>query len=144
MHIESIKTTQATPSAPTGTTSTTAVMMGLADGLAAGSVTLQGSGRILIMLSGVMKNDTTADGVTVQLSYGTGTAPGNGDALTGTQVGAIVSFTALTGMLSSPFAVQAIVSGLTVGTTYWLDAAVKAVTAGTATISLLSLSAIEL
>ena len=139
MHIESIKTFQSTPSNPTGTTSLTAVMMGLA-----GSITLQGSGRVLLMLSGDLQNNTTADGATVQLSYGTGTAPTNGAALTGTQVGNTESFTALTGVLVVPFAQQAVVSGLTVGTTYWLDAAVKAVTGGTASILNISLTAIEL
>lgn len=144
MQLESIKTTQLTPSNPTGTASATAVMMGLADGVAAGSIKLQGSGRLLIMLSGDIKNDTTGDGATVQLSYGTGTAPANGAALAGTQVGNTESFTALTGVLVVPFSQQAVVSGLTVGTTYWLDAAVKAVTGGTASILNLSLTAIEL
>lgn len=139
MHIESIKTAQSTPANPTGTTSTTAVMMGVA-----GSIKLQGAGRIILMISGNMSNATTGSGVTVQLSYGTGTAPTNGATLTGTQVGAIVSFTALTGVTIVPFAIQAIVSSLTVGTTYWLDAAVKAVTSGTGAISNLSVSAIEL
>ena len=139
MHIESITTAQSTPGNPTGTTSTTAVMMGLA-----GSIKLQGSGRILIVLSGDISNNTTADGVTSQLSYGTGAAPANGAALTGTQVGNIVSFTALTGVLTVPLAQQAIVSGLIVGTTYWIDAAVKAVTGGTASILNLSLSVVEL
>lgn len=139
MFLESIKTAQSTPSNPTGTTSTTLVMMGLA-----GTITLQGSGRILLMLSGDCANDTTGSGIGVQLSYGTGTAPSNGGALAGTQVGGLVTFTALTGVTSVPFALQAIVSSLTVGTAYWLDAAVKAVTAGTASISNLSLSAIEL
>ena len=139
MHIESIKTAQSQPTNPTGTTSTTAVMMGLA-----GSILLQGTGRLLVMLSGDVKNDTTADGVTVQLRYGTGVAPVNGAALTGTAIGNTEAFTALTGVTQVPFSQQAVVSGLTVGTTYWLDAAVAAVTAGTASILNLSLTAIEL
>ena len=143
-------TTTSTPSNPTGTTSTTAVMMGLA-----GSLTPQVTGRVLLILSGDISNNTTADGVTVQLSYGTGTAPTNGAALTGTQIGGIVSFTALTGVLTVPFCVTALIIGLSVpsinslgattaSTAYWLDAAVKAVTAGTASISNLDLVAIEL
>ena len=139
MFLESIRTSQSSPADPTGTTSTTLVMMGLA-----GSIQLQGSGRILLMLSGECGSGTTANGTGVQLSYGTGTAPTNGAALTGTQVGGLPIFTSLTGVLRNNFALQAIVSGLTVGTTYWLDAAVKAVTAGTSTITNLSLTAIEL
>ena len=139
MHIESITVAQSSPGNPTGTTSATAVMMGLA-----GSIKLQGSGRILIMLSGDISNDTTADGATCRLRYGTGAAPANAAAATGTAVGNTVSFTALTGVLTVPFAQQVVVSGLTVGTTYWVDAAVAAVTAGTASISNLSLSVVEL
>ena len=139
MHIESITTAQSSPTNPTGTTSTTAVMMGVA-----GSIRMQGSKRILIMISGDISNDTTTDGVTARLSYGTGTAPVNGAALTGTQVGTAVSFTALTGVLTVPFAIQAIVSGLTLGTLYWIDLAVAAVTGGTSSVSNLSVSVIEL
>ena len=139
MFLESIRTAQSSPADPSGTTSTTLVMMGLA-----GSITLQGSGRILIMLSGECGSGTTGNGTGVQLSYGTGAAPSNGGTLAGTQVGGLPIFTSLTGVLRNNFAIQAVVSGLTVGTTYWLDAAVKAVTAGTSTITNLSLTAIEL
>mgnify|MGYP001590177998 FL=1 len=139
MFLESIKAAQSTPADPTGTTSTTAVMMGLA-----GSLTALGSLRFLIMLSGDCSNNTTADGVDVQLSYGTGAAQANGGALAGTQIGGKVRFTALTGVLTVPFALQAVVSSLTLGTAYWIDAAVNAVTAGTASISNLSLTVVEL
>ncbi len=96
------------------------------------------------MLSGECGSGTTGNGTGVQLSYGTGAAPSNGGTLAGTQVGGLPIFTSLTGVLRNNFAIQAVVSGLTVGTTYWLDAAVKAVTAGTSTITNLSLTAIEL
>ena len=129
---------QSTPTNPTGTVSLTLVMMGLA-----GSITPRSTGRILIWLSGDCSNTTTGDGVGVQLSYGTGAAPANGGALAGTQVGGLVTFTALTGVLTVPVGLQAIVENLAVNTAVWLDAAVKAVTAGTASISNLSLTALE-
>ena len=48
--------------------------------------------------------------------------------MTGTQAGNQVANVALTGALTSPFVVQALVTGLTVGTAYWLDLALKSST----------------
>ena len=131
---------QASPGNPTGTTSTAAaVMMGLA-----GSVTPKASGKVLIEISGNVTNNTINDGATVQISYGTGTAPTNAAALTGTQAGNIARFTAAAAAQKVPFSCQVIVSGLTVGTAYWLDVAVAAVTGGTATVTDISITAYEL
>ena len=130
---------QTQPADPAGTASTAAmVMMGLA-----GSITPAQNGRILIALSGDVAQTTTADGAKWQLSYGTGAAPANGAALAGTQVGSNPTMTFLTGVLLVPFSSQAIVTGLTVGTAYWLDVALAAITGGTASVSKLSLSAHE-
>ena len=140
---------QGTSDSPTGTVSTTSVMLGLG-----ASITPQATGRIFYCVSGSMGNDTTGDGVGITLYYGTGTAPGNGAALTGTAIGTILVFTALTGMLRSPFSAQAIITGLAVpaitsagrtGTAVpvWLDLAIKAVTGGTADVTLLNVSAFE-
>ena len=130
--------TQKTPSDPTGTTSTSLVMMGLA-----GSITPNSTGRIMIFLSGDCSNNTTADGVGVQISYGTGTAPSNGGSLAGTQIGGLVTFTALTGVLTVPFALNAAVQNLVLGTAYWIDLALKAITANTASASNISITAFE-
>ncbi len=129
---------QSSPSNPTGTTSTTAVMMGLA-----GAFTPKSTGRVLIMLSGDIKNSTSTDGATVQLAYGTGAAPANAAAATGTTVGGKPAFVAAANNQTVPFSVQAVVSGLTLGTAIWIDAQVAAVTGGTASIENLSLSVQE-
>ena len=77
-------TAQSTPADPTGTTDTTGKMMGLA-----GAITPTYTGRLLIIVSGNLTNTTAAagDGAKAQIRYGTGSAPSNGDALTGTAVG---------------------------------------------------------
>src|SRR5438309_1082651 len=71
----------ATPADPTGTTDTTGKMMGLAI-----AVTPLVTGRLKIFVSGSAANNTINDGAAVQIRYGTGTAPVNGAALTGTAV----------------------------------------------------------
>ncbi len=123
---------------PGGTTSTTMVMMGLA-----GAITPVSSTRIYFQISGDVTQSTTADGAKWQLSYGTGAAPANAAALTGTQVGANPTMTFLTGVLTVPFCIQAVVTGLTPLTAYWLDLALAAVTGGTASVSNVSVSAFE-
>ena len=91
-----------------------------------------------------MANNTINDGATVQIRYGTGTAPTNGAALTGTQLGASQTFTALVAAQKDGFSITGIATGLTIGTAYWIDAALAAVTAGTATITGVTVTASEL
>lgn len=128
---------QAQPSNPTGTTSTGGLMMGLA-----GAVTPTLTGRVLITISGDITNGTGSDGGTVTIRYGTGSAPSNGAALTGTTAGA--SPRALAGTVVAPFSVQAIVTSLTLSTAYWIDLSLAALVGGTATIANVSMSAVEL
>lgn len=133
-------TAQAAPSDPTGTTNTTGVMMGLA-----GSFTPTRSGAALIVISGTIFNATAiGDGAKTQIRYGTGTAPANAAALTGTAVGNLVQYVAATTAEKAPFSVNAIVTGLTRLTTYWIDLSLAAITAGTASLSDISISVVEL
>lgn len=120
----------ATSAAPAGTTSTTAVMMATG-----GTLTPARSTRALLIISGQMANATINDGATVQLRYGTGTAPINGAAVTGTQAGASQTSTSLVAASKSGFSIAAVVTGLTIGTAYWVDVALNAVTGGTATVT---------
>lgn len=135
---------QSLPANPTGTTSTTGLMMGLA-----GAFTPRVTGRVYIQLSGNLTNGTGDDGASVNLRTGTGTAPTNGAALTGTiRTGTVRGSNVTSGGSSTipihPFCIQAIVTGLTVGTAIWIDAAVAAITGGTASIQNLSLTAYEI
>lgn len=129
-----------TPSNPSGTTSTTAVMMGLGS---TATLTPTFSGRVLLTICGSIANATSGDGATAQLSYGTGAAPANGVALTGTQVGNAAAFTAAAAAQKAPFSLTWCITGLTPGTAYWFDLAVAAVTGGTATVTALSATALE-
>ena len=131
---------QATPGDPTGATNTTGTMMGLA-----GAITPAITGVVLIQISGTIANATAiADGGKVQIRYGTGTAPSNGNTLMGTAVGGQVNYITATTAEKAPFSLNAIVSGLTLGTAIWIDLALAAVTGGTATVKNISISAIEI
>lgn len=131
---------KSSPADPTGTASTAAyVMMGLA-----GSVTPVLSGRVLILITGMAGNSTLADGCNMQISYGTGAAPANAAALSGTQVGAIKKMVASTAAGKQGFALAFVVTGLVAGTAYWIDLAVEAVTGGTASVYNVDIVAIEL
>ncbi len=128
---------QTTASGPSGTTSTTAVQMGLA-----GSITPSASGKVMLIISGDLLTTNASDGAAVQISYGTGTAPSNGAAATGTTVGSDVEYNA--SGTEAPFTTNAVITGLTPGTTYWIDLQVRAITGGTASVTRISTSAIEL
>lgn len=130
---------QAQPANPTGTTSLVGVMMGLG-----GVITPVVSGRVLVVVSGTLLNASAiADGAKTQIYYGTGGAPANGAALTGTAVGGIPQYVASTTLGKVPFSVNAIVASLTLGTTYWIDLSLAAITGGTAAQTDVSISAME-
>jgi len=124
----------ATPANPAGTTSTTPVMMGL--GIL---FTPLYSGRVKIIIAGEASNNTLNDGFIVYAAYGTGAAPANGAAATGTTVGNYVTSTALAASELKPFTIIGVVTGLTVGTAIWIDLELGAVTGGTASLNNLSI-----
>jgi hypothetical protein len=119
---KSFATFQGTTRSPTGTTSTAGVMMGLGSATyGSSSITPTTSGKIVISLSGSVSNSALNGGIAVQLRYGTSTAPSNAAALTGTAVGAIAGGLNLPAAGTVPFSLQAVVTGLSTGTAYWLD-----------------------
>lgn len=127
-----------TPSNPTGTTATAGVMAGLAV-----YFTPRRSGFVEVTIAGSMLNDTNTDGVGVQLRYGTGTAPANGDAPTGSVAGQSQSSFIDTAGNTVGFSIPAALA-LTAGATYWFDARQNAVTGGTASLANLTVRIIEL
>lgn len=136
---KSFAASQATPADPTGTTSTLGVMMGLA-----ASLTPVVTGRMLVTVTGTILNASgIGDGANVQLRTGIGTAPANGDALTGTARGGLVKYVSSTTAGKVPFALSAIISGLTLSVAEWIDVSLAAVTGGTAAITDLSVAAME-
>ena len=128
---------------PTGTTSTTLVMGGIGS---ACSITMKNSTRMLIVLTALLTNSTANDGVLFQIRFGTGTAPTNGTAVTGTGVGSnsFMVNNGNTANLSVSGTSTGIATGLTIGTTYWVDFAMEALTGGTATVNNTFCSMVEL
>lgn len=85
-------------------------------------LTPTGSGRILVCISGDLVADATARTCAARLYYGTGTAPANGvNAAGGTATGGTLAWVSLTGMLTMPFTISAMITGLTLGTPIWID-----------------------
>lgn len=140
-------TDQKQVAAPVAPASTSAYFM---QGLA-GSITPNRSGNILLTISGTITSSTVTagDGIEHQLSYGTGAAPANAAALAGTQVGSPQSYKnpaiVTAADVAVPFSVQAVITGLTLGTAYWLDLAAKSLgTVSSGALSNVSVSAVEL
>jgi hypothetical protein len=110
----------ATPANPAGTKSTTLVMAGLAIAFAPAA-----TGKITVNAIGGAGVQTGLQPVKVGLRYGTGAAPANGAAVTGTTIGVdqIVFPPVLTATWNTQFALLGEATGLTVGTKYWIDLA---------------------
>jgi hypothetical protein len=131
--------TMSLPSNPTGTTSTTGVMAGLA-----GAITPTRTGTILVIINGNGTDSLISDGCIVQIRTGTGGAPSNGGGLVGTTRGNQVSWNDTAAGAASVFSVAAVVSGATLSTALWIDLAFAAITAGTCTLSSITVNAVEL
>ena len=128
-----------TPGNPTGTTSTTAVMMGIGTTC---KITPTVTGRVRITLIGLMTTTVGSDGVQAQLAYGTGTAPANAAAATGTTLGVPTDYF---GVPSTPFTLPGVISSLTLGTQIWIDLQVKVpITGATGTITSITCEAEEI
>jgi hypothetical protein len=119
-----------TPAIPTAPASLAVFTM---QGLA-GAFTPASSGKVIIIVTGtvICPSATAAgDGIKWQLCYGTGTAPANAAAVTGTAVGVFQSYTnantVLAGDVATPFTAVGVVTGLTVGTAYWFDLAAESI-----------------
>jgi len=137
-------TTQITPTDPATTSSLTGVMMGLS-----ASITPVISGKIMIIISGDMDNDTGDNGSQVQIRTGTGSVPTNGISPTGTAQGGLVKMSAVvsggaTVVTRVPFSLNAIQTGLVLNTPYWIDLSLAAITGGTARVRDVSISIVEL
>lgn len=93
-------------------------------------ITPVNSTRVQITFYGQLSNNTASALAEAVTTYGTGTAPSNGAALTGTQVGSQVAGNANIAGWRTPFSIGGIITGLTVGTPYWFDLAVSTGTSG--------------
>lgn len=117
----------------TAITSTTGEMGGLGTGAGAIKFTPIVTGHMLIIMSGCIYTGTGGDAAYARMYYGTGTAPAHGAAITGTAVGGktAVQPDGADHVEIAPFMIETY-QALTVGTQYWIDAAVSANTGTTA------------
>jgi hypothetical protein len=134
------------PTDPTGTTSTSRLMMGLGSTC---TFTPDATGIVHVTVSGGLVNTTAGDGVYLSGQYGTGTAPINGAALTGTAWGVGADgdahFKSNSGAELVPFSFTQVITGLAVGTAVWFDLALATDAGGTtAQVSNVTYTLIEL
>jgi len=128
---------QTTAASPAAVTSTTGKMIGLA-----GAITPTNTGKVQIIINGAAA--PSGGDITLAIKTGTGSAPANGDAATGTTRGIATRYS-YTGSVSinGSFALNALVTGLTVGTAYWID--IDALSAsGSITLTDVCITAVEL
>lgn len=132
-------TLQSLALAPAATLSTTGAMMGLG---ASCSVTPAHTGRVKVEFIGTAANATASNVTTIKVYESTGTAPANGAATTGTQVGGPVSAQNNIASGVTPFVNGGVLTGLSPGTPYWFDLNV-ATSGGSASVNGVTCNAIE-
>jgi hypothetical protein len=122
----------ATSSSALVPTSTSSFVMG---GMGA-QITPARSGNVMAVLTGYLTTSavTINEGIILQLAYGTGSAPAYQAAAAGTVFGKAVDYAnaiAWTTAADSkqPVTVQGLVTGLTIGTTIWVDFQMEGITA---------------
>ncbi|MCK1543265.1 hypothetical protein IVB12_15220 [Bradyrhizobium sp. 179] len=135
-------TLQTSIGAPTGTASATGVMMGMGSTC---KITPASTGRVQVWFVGSQADSAASWTHTVNVRYGTGTAPANAAAITGTAVlGNSNSNTVISssGVVTS-FNIGGIASGLSIGTPYWFDMNLATGSGGTGSLSNMNCSIVE-
>lgn len=126
-----------TPANPVATGGT--VMMGL--GSACTITPIYGS-RLLVTFSFSAANGTATGSVISQVKYGTGAAPANNVAATGTSIGTSKAFESINANAPGAVSQTVLVTGLVPGTAYWFDILLQA-GGGSASITNVDFSALE-
>ncbi len=132
-------TASATPVDPSGTGNVVGKMMGLAS-----IVTPTASGKVLIIESGLLSNDTINDGASVTLRFGTGAPPANQDPPSGTVIGNNPQMTALANSEVKPYTIAWTLTGLAVGVPIWVDVGLAAIAGGVAKTTNNGFTAVEM
>jgi hypothetical protein len=107
------------PTNPTGTSSASQVMAGL--GVTTCTFTPSVSTRAAIRVTGNVANSVATNNSGIQARFGTGAAPANGAAASGTTIGPLTLVTSPTANAIGSFTVGGIVTGLTAGVAIWID-----------------------
>lgn len=129
------------PANPTGSSSASAVMMGL--GVTTCRFTPALSSRAVLTIDGAIVNNTVGQNSIVNIRYGTGAGPANGVAATGTLAsGGAPLYGNGSATYQPGFSKTVIVTGLTPGVTIWFDLQIV-VSGGTSTFNGLTCTARE-
>lgn len=134
---------QFSPANPTGNNTTTPKMQGIGSTC---TITPSKTGNLLIIVAGNVTNGNSGGSAIYRLRYGTGTAPANGAAVTGTTLGPLKQTISTAGLVTpgqTDFTLNGVAIGLTIGTTYWIDYELYETGGGTAAAGNLSVSVIE-
>jgi len=123
----------ANPANQTGNGTATLKMNGLGAAGAPCTITPTSTGRVVFTITGDLTNSVILDGVTYKLVYGTGGAPANAAAATGTVISATRTAAVSTAAQQQGFSVTASVTGLSLVAT-WFDLQIADVTGGTASV----------
>jgi len=126
---------------PATTTSTGQVCAGLAV-----LITPTSSGILDVRVCMNTRNNTASNGLFVRLRYGAGTPPTNGTAIAGVGAGVGTGVQQVNGAGGSPTVPVTLIgtiSGLTPGTTYWIDISYSAITGGSVQLSAVDVMASE-
>lgn len=118
---------QSNPSNPAGTSRTSFTMMGLGSTV---KLTPAFSGSVVIRIDSEAKNTVDGNGIQFEVFYGTGVAPSNGSSTTGTQAGPTFERDFWGPNVLVGFGTNLKITGLTVGTAYWFDIALKSLGTG--------------
>jgi hypothetical protein len=105
--------------------------------------TIAKTGKLLVTVSAAIGNTVGGDGCAIRMAFGTGAAPVNGAAATGTVVGVATFAIPTTGGNNVSAALAVPITGLTLGTTYWFDLQQAAITGGTTSIQNVTHSILE-
>jgi hypothetical protein len=86
----------------------------------------QVTGRLIVTIQGNFQNTTAGQGAYVAVRYGTGPAPANGVLApgVGTVLAPELSYIQIAGNIAGnwvPFTYTSVITGLAVGTNYWID-----------------------
>jgi hypothetical protein len=125
--------TEDQPADPAVTASAVPVMAGLGE-----LITPLTTGRVRVVITGQISNDTGTDGADVLMSYddvAVNPTPANGDAAIGNVAGNAASFISPVANDPGSFAIVAVIAGLTVTHQYWFDLQFDAITGGNAAIT---------
>lgn len=116
-----------TPSNPATTTATTFKMMGLGS---TATIVPGNSSYVVVNFFGVATIGAANGACQYQIRYDLTSAPANGAAVTGTQLGSTIVANMLTTQPNLPISMNGLTAGLANGNTYWFDIAVDAFASG--------------